>query len=54
LQYCGTPTDKPGPEQHSLLDGLASTQRKKRNRVISNKSNKDMLERGWDALSIKE
>jgi hypothetical protein len=27
---CGTPTDKPGPEQHSPLDKLTSTRGKKR------------------------
>jgi hypothetical protein len=31
LQYHGTSTDKPGPEQHSPLDRLTSTRRKKRN-----------------------
>jgi hypothetical protein len=28
---CSTPTDKPGPEQHSPLDRLTSTWGKKRN-----------------------
>jgi hypothetical protein len=46
-----TPTDNPGPDQHSPLDRLPSTQGKKRNQVISNKNNKDTLQRGWGALS---
>jgi hypothetical protein len=50
----GTPTDKPGPEQHSPLDRLTSTQGKKRNCLISNKNNKDTRERGWGALSAKD
>jgi hypothetical protein len=53
MQYCGTPTDKPGPEQHSPLDRLTSTQEKKRNWPISNKNNKDTWVRGWGALSTK-
>jgi hypothetical protein len=31
LVVCGTPTDNPGPDQHSPLDRLTSTQGKKRN-----------------------
>jgi hypothetical protein len=50
----GTPTDKPRPEQHSPLDRLTPTQGKKRNRLISNKNNKDMQERGWGALNTKD
>jgi hypothetical protein len=52
--YRGTPTDKPGPEQHSPLDRPTPIQGKKRNWVISNKSNKDTPERGWGALSAED
>jgi hypothetical protein len=31
FMVCGTPTDKPGPEQHSPVDRLTSTRGKKRN-----------------------
>jgi hypothetical protein len=31
LVVCGTPTDIPGPDQHSPLDKLTSTREKKRN-----------------------
>jgi hypothetical protein len=40
------------PEQHSPLHRLTST-RGKENRVIRNKKNKDMRERGWGTLSAK-
>jgi hypothetical protein len=45
LAVCSTPTKKPGPDQHSPLDRPTSTQRKKRNWVISKKNNKDMGKR---------
>jgi hypothetical protein len=53
-RYRGTPTDKPGPEQHSPLDRPTSTPGKKRNWLISNKNNKDTQERGWGTLSVED
>jgi hypothetical protein len=50
----GTSTDNPGPDQHSPLDKPTSTWGKKRNWIISNKNNKDTLQRGWGALSSEE
>jgi hypothetical protein len=44
---------QPGPDQHSPLDRPIPTQGKKRNRVISNKNNKDKQQRGWGTLSTK-
>jgi hypothetical protein len=51
---CGTPTDKPGQEQHNPLDRLTSTWGKKRNWLISNKNNKDTRKRRWGALSTED
>jgi hypothetical protein len=54
LAVCGTPTDKPGPDQNSPVDRPTSTPGKKRNWVISNKNNKDTWERGLGTLSTKD
>jgi hypothetical protein len=51
--YHGTPTDKPGPEQHSPWTDRPPPGKKEK-RVINNKNNKDTWERGWGALSTKD
>jgi hypothetical protein len=54
LAVCSTPTEKPGPDQHSPLDRPTSTQGEKRKRVIIYNNNKDMQEKGCDALIVED
>jgi hypothetical protein len=48
-----TPTDKPGPEQHSPLDRHLHLGKKEK-LSNSNKSNKGMWESGWGASSAED